>query len=117
MAGSEFQTYDAMKLKEHSPKEFQFRCGILSRSFSSSFFFRLKIGESEKVRKKDKKKTLSNQERSSYSKIIKRKNISQILVSELGSCVKVEQLCESRGGSPGFPVPNKPTVSVDVKQH
>ena len=46
--------------------------------------------------------------------------------SELRSCVKVEvavrgsraqELCESRGGRPGLPVPNKPTVSVDVKQH
>ena len=24
--------------------------------------------------------------------------------------------CESRGGRPGLPVPNSPTVSVDVKQ-
>ena len=29
-----------------------------------------------------------------------------------------EELCESRGGRPGLPVLNKPTVtSVDVKQH
>ena len=27
------------------------------------------------------------------------------------------ELCESRGGRPGLSVPNKPTVSVDVKQH
>ena len=27
------------------------------------------------------------------------------------------ELCESPGGRPGLPVPNKPTVSVDVKQH
>ena len=26
-------------------------------------------------------------------------------------------VCESRGGRPGLPDPNKPTVSVDVKQH
>ena len=26
-------------------------------------------------------------------------------------------LCERRGGRPGLPVPNKLTVSVDVKQH
>ena len=26
-------------------------------------------------------------------------------------------MCESRGGRPGLPVPNKPTVSVDVKQN
>ena len=26
-------------------------------------------------------------------------------------------MCESRGGRPGLPVPNKPTVPVDVKQH
>ena len=25
-------------------------------------------------------------------------------------------MCESRGGRPGLPAPNKPTVSVDVKQ-
>ena len=31
--------------------------------------------------------------------------------------LRAQQLCESRGGRPGFPVPNKPTVSVDVKQH
>ena len=30
---------------------------------------------------------------------------------------RVQELCESRGGRPGLPVPNKPTVSVDVKQH
>ena len=30
---------------------------------------------------------------------------------------RVQDLCESRGGLPGLPVPNKPTVSVDVKQH
>ena len=26
-------------------------------------------------------------------------------------------LCESRGGRPGLPVPNKSTVSADVTQH
>ena len=31
--------------------------------------------------------------------------------------VRAQELCESRGGRPGLPVPNKPTVSVDVKQH
>ena len=31
--------------------------------------------------------------------------------------VRGQELCESRGGRPGLPVPNKPTVSVDVKQH
>ena len=30
---------------------------------------------------------------------------------------RVQELCESRGGRPGLPVPNKPTVPVDVKQH
>ena len=30
------------------------------------------------------------------------------------SC-RAQELCESRGGRPGLPVPNKPTVSVDVK--
>ena len=29
----------------------------------------------------------------------------------------LSRACESRGGRPGFPVPNKPSVSVDVKQH
>ena len=35
------------------------------------------------------------------------------------SCVgfRAQELCESRGGGPGAPVANKPTVSVDVKQH
>ena len=28
-----------------------------------------------------------------------------------------QEVCESRGGRPGLPVPNKPMVSVDVKQH
>ena len=32
-------------------------------------------------------------------------------MTEPRSCVKVED------GRPGLPVPNKPTVSVDVKQH
>ena len=30
---------------------------------------------------------------------------------------RAQELCESRGGRPRLPVPNKPTVSVDVKQH
>ena len=30
---------------------------------------------------------------------------------------RAQELCESQGGRPGLPVPNKPTVSVDVKQH
>ena len=31
---------------------------------------------------------------------------------------RAQELCESRGGRPGWaPVPNKPAVSVDVKQH
>ena len=30
---------------------------------------------------------------------------------------RAQELRESRGGRPGLPVPNKPTVSVDVKQH
>ena len=34
-----------------------------------------------------------------------------------GVSVRAPELCESRGGRPGLPVPNKPTVSVDVKQH
>ena len=28
-----------------------------------------------------------------------------------------QELCESRGGRPGLPVPNSRTVSVDVRQH
>ena len=31
--------------------------------------------------------------------------------------LRVQELCESRGGRHGLPVPNKPTASVDVKQH
>ena len=31
--------------------------------------------------------------------------------------VRVRELCESRGGPSWVLVPNKPTVSVDVKQH
>ena len=33
---------------------------------------------------------------------------------------RAQELCESRGGRPGLPSlidPNKPTVSVDFKQH
>ena len=30
---------------------------------------------------------------------------------------RAQELCESRDGRPGLPPPNKPTVSVDVKQH
>ena len=33
------------------------------------------------------------------------------------STERAQELCESRGGRPGLPVPNKLTVSVDVKQH
>ena len=35
----------------------------------------------------------------------------------LQAIVRAQEVCESRGGRPGLPVPNKPTVSVDVKQH
>ena len=31
--------------------------------------------------------------------------------------IRAQEVCESRGGRPELPVPNKPTVSVDVKQH
>ena len=31
--------------------------------------------------------------------------------------VRVQELCESRGGRPGLPVLTSLTVSVDVKQH
>ena len=31
--------------------------------------------------------------------------------------VRAQELCESRDGRRELPVPNKPTVSVDVKQH
>ena len=31
--------------------------------------------------------------------------------------IRIQELCESGGGRPGLPVPNKPTVSVDVKHH
>ena len=34
-----------------------------------------------------------------------------------GRKFRAQELCESRGGRPWAPVPNKPTVSVDVKQH
>ena len=30
---------------------------------------------------------------------------------------RAQEVCESPGGRPGLPVPNKPRVSVDVKQH
>ena len=29
---------------------------------------------------------------------------------------RAQELCESRSGRPGLPVPNKPTVSADLKQ-
>ena len=29
---------------------------------------------------------------------------------------RAQELCESRGGRPGLPVPNKPTVSVDERK-
>ena len=31
--------------------------------------------------------------------------------------IRAKELCESGGGRPGLPVPNKPAVSVDVEQH
>ena len=34
-----------------------------------------------------------------------------------GRSARAQEVCESRSGRPGLPVPNKPTVSVDVKQH
>ena len=33
-----------------------------------------------------------------------------------GMDYRVQELCESRCGRPGIPVPNKPSISVDVKQ-
>ena len=30
---------------------------------------------------------------------------------------RAQELCESQGGCLGLPVPNKPMVSVNVKQH
>ena len=30
---------------------------------------------------------------------------------------RAQEVCESRGGRPDLPVPNKPIVSMDVKQH
>ena len=33
------------------------------------------------------------------------------------SWTRAQELCESRGGRPGLPVPNKPPVSMDVKPH
>ena len=38
-------------------------------------------------------------------------------LTQVKSTDRAQELCESRGGRPGLPVPNKPTVSVDVKQH
>ena len=32
-------------------------------------------------------------------------------------CLRAKELCESRGGPSWAPLPNKPTVSEDVKQH
>ena len=37
-------------------------------------------------------------------------------VSDTWPMADYQELCESRSGYPGLPVPNKPTVSVDVKQ-
>ena len=31
--------------------------------------------------------------------------------------LRAQELYQSRGGRPGLPVTNKPTVSVDVKEH
>ena len=36
---------------------------------------------------------------------------------QIAHLTRAQELCESRGGRPGLPVPNKPTVSVDIKQH
>ena len=33
------------------------------------------------------------------------------------TCLRVQELCESRGGRPGLPVLMSLMVSVDVKQH
>ena len=47
--------------------------------------------------------------------------LQQVYTSELNHThhtdVRAQELCESRGGRRGLPVPNKPTVSVDEKQH
>ena len=41
-----------------------------------------------------------------------------VLISHLASVdVRVQELCESRGGRPGLSVLMSLTVSVDVKQH
>ena len=36
-------------------------------------------------------------------------------VTENEGSERAQELCENRGGRPGLPVPNKPTVSVDAK--
>ena len=35
--------------------------------------------------------------------------------ADVGALCRAQELCESRGGRPGLPVPNKPGGSVDVK--
>ena len=42
---------------------------------------------------------------------------SSLLSSSSPPAVRVQELCESRGGRPGLPVLTSLTVSVDVKQH
>ena len=39
-----------------------------------------------------------------------------LTASHSGSADRAQELCESRGGCPGLPVPNKPFF-VDVNQH
>ena len=44
--------------------------------------------------------------------LLKNKKVACVI-----SLNRAQELCESRGGRPGLPVPNKSTVSVNVKQH
>ena len=44
-------------------------------------------------------------------------SVRTLRIPNTGSHTGAQELCQSRGGRPGLPVPNKPTVSADVKQH
>ena len=58
----------------------------------------------------EKERGAEEEEEEVEEPFLKRKDV-------VNQCFRAQGLCESRGGRPWAPVPNKPTVSVDVKQH
>ena len=71
--------------------------------------------ERHKDREREKKQKQINQNTDPHTS--QGQNIIKNTVLHISKMqIRLQELCEGPGGRPGFHVPNKPTVSVDVKQ-